>query len=132
MWIVQLTLRRPDTVVVMALLILVPGGTAVRQSRTDIFPVLDIPVVTVVWSYRGVETGDLARRVTTCSECGFSSNFNDIRRMELQPVSGVAVMGCAPSFLRITFCSSRHQLPSSPVTRKPVADVRRSGTRVAN
>ena len=54
MWIVQLALKRPYTFVVMALLIVVLGATAISRMRTDIFPEIDIPVVTVIWTYKGM------------------------------------------------------------------------------
>lgn len=92
MWIVQLALKRPYTFVVMALLIVVLGVTAIRRMRTDIFPEIDIPVVTVIWTYKGMETSEVERRITTYSEYAFSSNVNDIKRMESQTLNGVAVI----------------------------------------
>ena len=67
MWIVQLALKRPYTFVVMALLIVVLGATSISQMRTDIFPEIDIPVVTVIWTYKGMETSEVERRITTYS-----------------------------------------------------------------
>ena len=92
MWIVQLALKRPYTFVVMALLIVVLGATAITRMRTDIFPEIDIPVVTVIWTYKGMETSEVERRITTYSEYAFSSNVNDIKRMESQTLNGVAVI----------------------------------------
>jgi CzcA family heavy metal efflux pump len=92
MWIVQLALKRPYTFVVMALLIVVLGVTAIRRMRTDIFPEIDVPVVTVIWTYKGMETSEVERRITTYSEYAFSSNVNDIKRMESQTLNGVAVI----------------------------------------
>lgn len=92
MWIVQLALKRPYTFVVMALLIVVLGVTSVSQMRTDIFPEIDIPVVTVIWTYKGMETSEVERRITTYSEYAISSNVNDIKRMESQTLNGVAVI----------------------------------------
>jgi multidrug efflux pump subunit AcrB len=68
MWIVQLALKRRYTFVVMAILIVVLGVTAINQMRTDIFPEIDIPLVTVIWTYKGMETSEVERRVTTYSE----------------------------------------------------------------
>ena len=56
MWIVRLALRRPYTFVVMAMLIVLLGGVTIARMPTDIFPEIDIPVVTVIWTYRGMET----------------------------------------------------------------------------
>src|SRR6187399_395046 len=92
MWIVQLALKRPYTFAVMALLILVLGATSIRQMRTDIFPEIDIPVITVIWTYKGMETSEVERRITTYSEYAITSNVNDIRRVESQTLNGVAVI----------------------------------------
>jgi len=92
MWIVQLALKRPYTFAVMALLIVVLGATSIRQMRTDIFPEIDIPVVTVIWTYKGMETSEVERRITTYSEYAFTSNVNDIKRVESQTLNGVAVI----------------------------------------
>ena len=92
MWIVQLALKRPYTFAVMSLLILVLGATAISQMRTDIFPEIDIPIVTIVWTYKGMETSEVERRITTYSEYAISSNVNDIKRMESQTLNGVAVI----------------------------------------
>src|SRR5436190_12309033 len=92
MWIVRLALKRPYTFVVMALLIVVLGAVSVRQMRTDIFPEIDIPVVTIIWTYKGMETSEVERRITTYSEYAFSSNVNDIKRIESQTLNGVAVI----------------------------------------
>lgn len=92
MWIVQLALKHPYTFVVMSLLILVLGGTSISQMRTDIFPEIDLPVVTVIWTYKGMESTEVERRITTYSEYAYSSNVNDIKRMESQTLNGVAVI----------------------------------------
>src|SRR4051812_15251100 len=92
MWIVQLALRRPYTFVVMALLILVLGVTSVTQMRTDIFPEIDIPVVSVIWTYKGMDAEEFEKRITTFSEYAFSGNVSDIRQIESQTLNGVAVI----------------------------------------
>ncbi|MEX2027169.1 MAG: efflux RND transporter permease subunit, partial [Pirellulaceae bacterium] len=92
MWIVQLALKRPYTFAVMALLIVVLGATSISQMRTDIFPEIDIPVVTVIWTYKGMDASEVERRITTYSEYAISSNVNDIKRMESQTLNGVAVI----------------------------------------
>jgi CzcA family heavy metal efflux pump len=92
MWIVRLALQRPYTFAVMALLIVVLGATAITQMRTDIFPEIDMPVVTVIWTYKGMESSEVERRITTYSEYAISSNVNDIKRMESQTLNGVAVI----------------------------------------
>lgn len=92
MWIVNLALKHPYTFVVMSLLILVLGGTSIHQMRTDIFPEIDLPVITVIWTYKGMESTEVERRITTYSEYAYSSNVNDIKRMESQTLNGVAVI----------------------------------------
>lgn len=92
MWIVNLALRRPYTFVVMALLILVLGTTAVVNMRTDIFPEIDIPVITVLWTYKGMETSEVESRITTYSEYAITSNVNNIRQIESQTLNGVGMI----------------------------------------
>ncbi len=92
MWIVRLALRRPYTFVVMAILILVLGITSVTQMRTDIFPEIDIPVVTMIWTYKGMDTEEFEKRITTFAEYALSGNVSDIKKIESQTLSGVSVI----------------------------------------
>src|SRR5262245_47101479 len=92
MWIVRLALRRPYTFVVMALLILVLGATSISQMRTDIFPEIDIPVVTVIWTYKGMDAEEFEKRITTFSEYATAGNVSDIKKIESQTFNGVAVI----------------------------------------
>jgi multidrug efflux pump subunit AcrB len=68
MWIVRLALNRPYTFVVASILILVLGFTSIATTPTDIFPNIDIPVVTVIWSYSGLPAKEMENRLTTFSE----------------------------------------------------------------
>ena len=61
MWIVRLALRRPYTFVVMAILILVMGAIAILRTPTDIFPNINIPVVSIIWNYNGLNAQDMSR-----------------------------------------------------------------------
>jgi multidrug efflux pump subunit AcrB len=92
MWIVKLALRRPYTFVVMALLIAVLGGISILSMQKDIFPYIDIPVVTVVWTYTGISPTDMANRIITLSERGMTTTVNDIEHMESSSFNGVAVI----------------------------------------
>ena len=92
MWIVKLALRRPYTFVVMALLILVLGGLSIINMSTDIFPTINIPVVTVLWQYGGLTPDDMATRITTYSEYVTSSTVDNIRSIESQTLSGISVI----------------------------------------
>jgi multidrug efflux pump subunit AcrB len=91
MGIVRFALRLPYTFYVLALLILFLGATAIMSMPTDIFPEIDIPVVTVIWSYTGLSEPEMEQRVTTYSEYSISSNVNGIRDMEAQTLAGVSV-----------------------------------------
>lgn len=92
MWIVQLALRRPYTFVVMALLILVLGWGAIRRTPTDILPNVDIPIVTLIWTYGGLSVPEMERQITQFSEFSLSNTVSDVRRIESQTRTGVAVI----------------------------------------
>jgi CzcA family heavy metal efflux pump len=92
MWIVRLALRRPYTFVVVALLLVVLGIVTVVRMPTDIFPSVDIPVVTVIWSFTGISPDDVEKRVVTISERAFTTTVNDIEHMESQSMYGVGVI----------------------------------------
>src|SRR5215469_3337757 len=91
MGIVRFALRWPYTFHVLALLVLFLGVTAIRVMPADIFPVIDIPVVTVIWQYTGLSTTETEQRVTTYSEYAISTSVNDIKDMEAQTLNGISV-----------------------------------------
>jgi multidrug efflux pump subunit AcrB len=92
MWIVRLALRRPYTFTVMALLILILGLLAGARMAKDIFPSIDIPVVTVLWSYNGLTPEEMERRIVTISERAMTTTVNDIEHLESQSLSGIGVI----------------------------------------
>jgi multidrug efflux pump subunit AcrB len=92
MWIVKLALRRPYTFVVVALLILLLGVTSITNTPTDIFPEIDIPVVTVVWQYTGLSPDQMAKQITTFSEYTISSAVDNVKNIESQSLAGVSVI----------------------------------------
>ena len=92
MWIVRLALRRPYTFVVFALLILIVGIFSIETMPTDIFPDIDIPIVTVVWGYAGLSADQMANRIVSNAERGMTTTVNDIEHIESQSLSGVAVI----------------------------------------
>jgi len=92
MWIVALALRRPYTFVVMALLIIILFFVTVVRTPVDIFPSIDIPVVSVVWFYTGLSPQDMADRIVANSERGITTTVNDIEHMESQSVYGLGVI----------------------------------------
>ncbi len=92
MWIVRLALRRPYTFAVFALLLLILGPVAIMRTPTDIFPDINIPVVTVIWQYSGLSAQELANRIVTPSERAMTTTVNDIEHIESQTLSGVAII----------------------------------------
>ncbi len=92
MWIVRLALRRPYTVAVMCILILVMGVLSLTRMIVDIFPAIDIPVVAVVWNYPGLPAQDMERRVVLISERAFSTTVNGIERIESQSIPGIGML----------------------------------------
>jgi multidrug efflux pump subunit AcrB len=92
MWIVRLALGRPYTFVVMAILIAILGGSAIATMAVDIFPYIDIPVVSVLWVYTGLSPEEMEKRVVTNFERSLTSNVNDIEHIESQAYTGYAVV----------------------------------------
>jgi len=92
MWIVRLALRRPYTFVVMAVLIAILGGTAIVTMPVDIFPYIDIPIVSVVWPYYGLSPEEMEKRVVTNFERNLAAGVNDIEHMESQSYKDIAVV----------------------------------------
>src|SRR5215510_5543459 len=91
MWIVRLALRRPYTFVVMAVLIAILGGVAIATVPVDIFPYIDIPVVSVVWQYGGLSPEEMEKRMTVSFERSMTTTVNDIEHIESQSYNGVSV-----------------------------------------
>jgi len=92
MWIVRLALRRPYTFVIMALLITLLGGVAIETMPVDIFPYIDIPIISVLFSYGGLSPEEMASRVVTVFERSITSTVNDIEHIESQSYNGVSVV----------------------------------------
>src|SRR5260221_4125128 len=91
MGIVRFALKFPHTFYVLAGLMLFLGGSAVLVTPKDIFPAINIPVATVIWQYTGLTPEEMEQRVTTYSEYAISANVSDIRNIESQTLSGIAV-----------------------------------------
>src|SRR4029077_5679350 len=89
MWIVRLALRRPYTFVVMAVLIAFMGVAAIVTMPVDIFPYIDIPIVSVLWQYTGLSPDEMEKRVVANFERGLTSNVNDIEHIESQSYNGI-------------------------------------------
>ena len=91
MGVVRFALRFPHTFYVLAALIVFLGVTAIRATPTDIFPQINIPVVTVIWQYTGLSTPEMEQRVTTYSQYAMSSNVSGIRNIEAQSLNGLSI-----------------------------------------
>ncbi len=92
MWIVQLALRRPYTFVVMSILILVMGGVAIFRTPTDIFPNINIPVVSIIWNYNGLVPKDMSDRIVSVTERNMTTIVDNIEHVESQSLYGIAVV----------------------------------------
>jgi multidrug efflux pump subunit AcrB len=91
MWIVRLALRRPYTFVVLALLIAVLGVLSIATMSVDIFPSINIPVVTVIWQYSGLSPTEMEGRIVTVSERAFTTTVNGIEHIESVSLRGLAL-----------------------------------------
>jgi multidrug efflux pump subunit AcrB len=91
MWIVKLALNRPYTFIVASILILLLGVSSIATMPVDIFPTIDIPVITVVYDYRGLQAQEMEQRITTFNEF-IMSTVNDVKSIDSQTVRGYAVL----------------------------------------
>ena len=92
MWIVRLALRRPYTIAVAALVLVMAGVLSLRGMLIDIFPSIDIPVVAVVWSYNGLSAEEMERKVTFLTERALSTTVNGISSIESQSLPGISLL----------------------------------------
>ena len=92
MWIVWIALSRPYTFIVLALMLLIIGPLAIMRTPTDIFPDINIPVVSVVWNYTGLPPDDMGNRITSVFERAVTTTVNDIEHIESESLIGVSVI----------------------------------------
>jgi len=92
MWIVALALRRPYTFIVMALVLLILSPIVIFRTPTDIFPEINIPVISIVWNYQGLSPQEMSNRITTTTERALTTLVNDIDHIESQSLNGIAVV----------------------------------------
>ncbi len=92
MWIVRLALKRPYTFVVLAILIFIFGGLAIVRTPTDIFPNIDIPVVSIIWNYNGLDPQDISDRIVSITERNLTTTVDNIAHIESQSLYGIAVV----------------------------------------
>src|SRR3978361_991178 len=91
MWIVRLALSRPYTFVVLSLLLFIIGPVVMLRTPVDIFPTIDIPVVSVIWNYGGLSPEQLSDRIVLPFERNLTTTVNDIEHTESQTLNGVSV-----------------------------------------
>ncbi|GAB7525079.1 efflux RND transporter permease subunit [Paraburkholderia sp. 2C] len=92
MWIVKLALKRPYTFIVLAILLFIIGPLAIVRTPTDIFPNINVPVVSIVWSFNGLSAQDMSQRITSIYERALTTDVDDIEHIESQSLNGVAVV----------------------------------------
>src|SRR5713101_5317281 len=92
MWIVRLALKQPYTIIVLAILIFLFGGLSIVRTPTDIFPDINIPVVSIIWNYNSMEPQDLADRIVTITERNLTTTVDNIEHIESQSLYGIAVV----------------------------------------
>jgi len=92
MWIVRLALRRPYTFIVMAIVIMILGALSIIRTPKDIFPNINIPVVTVLWSYTGLAAEQMANRIGVINERSLTLTVNDIEHIESESLNGISVI----------------------------------------
>ncbi|MEO6421097.1 MAG: efflux RND transporter permease subunit, partial [Polyangiaceae bacterium] len=92
MWLVRIALKRPYTFVVMAMLIVILGVLSIVRMPTDIFPDIDIPVISVIWNYTGLPPEEMEKRIVTNYERVLTTTVNDIEHVESQSLTGIAVV----------------------------------------
>ncbi|HXK22660.1 MAG TPA: efflux RND transporter permease subunit [Myxococcota bacterium] len=92
MWIVRLALRRPYTFIVMALLIAIGGVLTIARTPVDIFPEINIPVISVIWQYTGLSPNEVEGRMVTISERAMTTTVNSIEHIESQSLNGVGLI----------------------------------------
>jgi multidrug efflux pump subunit AcrB len=92
MWIVRLALRRPYTIAVMVVLIVLMGGLAIFRTPTDIFPNINIPVVSIVWTYNGMVPEDIDARILDVTERALTTTVDNIEHIESESLYGIGVV----------------------------------------
>ncbi|MGI8959561.1 MAG: efflux RND transporter permease subunit [Bryobacteraceae bacterium] len=92
MWIVRLALRRPYTFVVLSLLLFILAPVVIMRTPTDIFPNIDIPVISVVWQYTGLSAEEMSDRIVYITERALTTTVNNIEHIESQSMDGRSVV----------------------------------------
>jgi multidrug efflux pump subunit AcrB len=126
MWIVRLALRRPYTFVVLSLMLFILAPVVILRTPTDIFPNIDIPVVSVIWQYSGLSAEDISERIVYINERSLTTTVNNIEHIESQSMDGIAVIKVffqphvnLPSAIAQTTAISQTQLKQLPAGTTP-------------
>src|SRR5438067_12380152 len=92
MWIVRIALSRPYTFVVLALLLFLAAPIMIMRTPVDIFPSINIPVVSVIWTYTGLVPSEMETRIVSIFERSLTTLVNNVEHIESQSYNGVAVI----------------------------------------
>ena len=92
MWIVDIALRRPYTFIVAALLILLATPLVLTRMAVDVLPEIDIPVISIIWTYNGLPAPEMAQRIALVTERSITTTVNDIEHVESQSLAGISVI----------------------------------------
>src|ERR1051325_11404063 len=92
MWLVRVALQRPYTFVVMSMLIVILGVFTILRMPTDIFPTIDIPVISVIWNYGGLPPQEMEKRIVNNYERLSTTIVSNIEHIESQTLTGIAVI----------------------------------------
>src|SRR6202162_3358309 len=92
MWIVRLALARPYTFIVMALVVILLTPVVLMRTPTDIFPDINIPVISLIWNFTGLQPQEMEQRITSNSERAVTPLVNDVEHLESQSLNGIAVV----------------------------------------
>jgi multidrug efflux pump subunit AcrB len=136
MWIVRLALRRPYTFVVLSLMLFILAPVVISRTPTDIFPNIDIPVISVVWQYGGLSAQDVSERIVFVTERALTTTVNDIEHIESQSMNGRAVVkiffqphaSIATAIAQVTAISQTQLRSLPPGTTPPLIIVYNAST----
>ncbi len=92
MWLVRIAMKRPYSIFVLSAVIFIAGTLAFFRMKLDIFPVIDIPVVNVVWNYPGLSALDMEERIVLIAERAYSTTVNGISRIESESINGTGLI----------------------------------------
>ena len=103
MWLVRIALKHVYTFIVMAMLIVIIGALSIVRMPTDIFPDIDIPVISVIFKYEGLSPDEMEKRIVTNYERALTTTVNDIEHIESQSLTGTAIVKIdSPAELRLS------------------------------